>query len=390
MRLNKFLIINCFLLLIFTTACSSATSNIQEQLDLGERYLLENDYEEAILAFDLVLEIEPTNIQAMIGKSNAQYHLGDVNQSVDTFLQGYNLFESLTEDERVALMESSSLKKEQAIEWIQEMLSGLTISLAQKERYYLFIIQIDPKNESAYLELYELYKILYEDQKALDILSSGKTITGSSVIQEELDYALAEKRFWEDYKDIVEELYGLLEMEQFQEAYVLWFDNLRRIPYMVNNQYRFIYYGTNNMHLKLSWSSYYYGEIEQGVAHGMGKAFNRSGSDEQYAMYDGEWKNGQRDGSGVRIWTMNTASGGIQTHTLTGTYKEGYEHGQMKETVVGSNGTIMTSSWTSVEGVRTQIGESSDGYYEYCYYTIVYPDGTVRNGYGRVQEGQIY
>ena len=57
--------------------------NAQEQLSLGERYLAEMDYERAVAAFELVIELEPRNIDAYIGLSKAYEGLGDTDLAME-------------------------------------------------------------------------------------------------------------------------------------------------------------------------------------------------------------------------------------------------------------------------------------------------------------------
>lgn len=57
-------------------ACTRSVSDkVNKQLDLGNKYLLENNYKEAILDFEKVIEIEPGNIEARIGLAKA--YIGD-------------------------------------------------------------------------------------------------------------------------------------------------------------------------------------------------------------------------------------------------------------------------------------------------------------------------
>lgn len=57
--------------MLLFTACESTAKRVQEQLDLGQRYLTELNYKEAVLAFTQVIEIDPKNISAYIGRAQA-------------------------------------------------------------------------------------------------------------------------------------------------------------------------------------------------------------------------------------------------------------------------------------------------------------------------------
>ena len=58
--------------------------NAQEQLSLGERYLAEMDYERAVAAFEMAIELEPRNIDAYIGLARAYDGLGDTDLALET------------------------------------------------------------------------------------------------------------------------------------------------------------------------------------------------------------------------------------------------------------------------------------------------------------------
>ena len=55
---------------IITGIVASSTgtrTRVKQKLELGEKYLSEMKYEEAILVFKEVIEIEPRNVQAYLG-----------------------------------------------------------------------------------------------------------------------------------------------------------------------------------------------------------------------------------------------------------------------------------------------------------------------------------
>ena len=57
--------------LLLLTACKSKVERVQEQLDLGQRYLQELNYTEAILAFTQAIEIDPRQAEAYAGRADA-------------------------------------------------------------------------------------------------------------------------------------------------------------------------------------------------------------------------------------------------------------------------------------------------------------------------------
>ena len=79
-------------------ACGKTVEEqIAEQMDLGERYLEEMKYEEAIVAFQKVIELDDKNVEAYLGLSQAYVALGDTEQALTVLETGYEK----TQDQRI-------------------------------------------------------------------------------------------------------------------------------------------------------------------------------------------------------------------------------------------------------------------------------------------------
>lgn len=72
------------------TSCLSAENPISadELLELGEKYLLELDYETAIICFKELIEIEPNNVRAFIGLADAYIGLDDIDAAIEALEYG--------------------------------------------------------------------------------------------------------------------------------------------------------------------------------------------------------------------------------------------------------------------------------------------------------------
>lgn len=53
------------------TACASGASKANEKIELGQKYLTELNYTEAVAAFTEVIKIDPSNIEAYAGRAEA-------------------------------------------------------------------------------------------------------------------------------------------------------------------------------------------------------------------------------------------------------------------------------------------------------------------------------
>jgi len=86
-----------------TPATPDTDLSAAELLDLGEKYLLENDYEQALVQFLKAIEIEPGNARGYTGAAEAYIGLSDKNSALNVLRQG---IDNLPDDEEiVAILE---------------------------------------------------------------------------------------------------------------------------------------------------------------------------------------------------------------------------------------------------------------------------------------------
>lgn len=92
---------NLFLLFtaLFLISCAPKTIDIQEQMVLGQRYLDEMNYEEAILAFNKVISVDPKNVEAERNLAIAYKETGKTDKAAQSMtaiiLQNENTEEDL-------------------------------------------------------------------------------------------------------------------------------------------------------------------------------------------------------------------------------------------------------------------------------------------------------
>ena len=75
----------------------SASSGVSDDLQLAERYLSEQNYEQAVIEFQKVLEIEPMNVEAYLGLADAYIGLGETDKAIEILQEGLEK----TGDERI-------------------------------------------------------------------------------------------------------------------------------------------------------------------------------------------------------------------------------------------------------------------------------------------------
>lgn len=72
-----------------TVKADSLRKAFAEQMSLGERYLLEQNYEEAVIAFQMAIEIDPKNADSYLKLSEAYAGVGDYENAVSALEKGY-------------------------------------------------------------------------------------------------------------------------------------------------------------------------------------------------------------------------------------------------------------------------------------------------------------
>ena len=90
---KRFLLIILGIMLLAATSCTNrpAALTATELLDLGERYLLELNFEQALVQFLQVIEVEPMNPRGYTGAAEAHLALGQLDEAIAILKQGYDL-----------------------------------------------------------------------------------------------------------------------------------------------------------------------------------------------------------------------------------------------------------------------------------------------------------
>ena len=83
-------ILTVFLILVLLAACSTGSkASLAELLDLGEKYLLELNYEQAVVQFLKVIEVEPMNPRGYTGVAEAYMGLDQTENAIDALKLGF-------------------------------------------------------------------------------------------------------------------------------------------------------------------------------------------------------------------------------------------------------------------------------------------------------------
>ena len=82
---------------MFTSCADTAEALTSVYLNLGEKYLTDLDYEEAIVYFNKVIEVEPKNARAYLGSAEAYVAMGDIDSAIAILEQGIEVADDPTE-----------------------------------------------------------------------------------------------------------------------------------------------------------------------------------------------------------------------------------------------------------------------------------------------------
>lgn len=159
--MKKYLAIMISLILTLATVGCTKTveQQVAEQLELGQKYLAEMNYEQAIVAFTKVIEIDPKNIEAYFSLSDIYVVMDDMENAVSILEQGYGEIEDAKiEDKLVTLYISQAdrLRKDSPEEARDIIERGLTIVNSLRLREYLKDLE-DEIREADILHMYQSY-----------------------------------------------------------------------------------------------------------------------------------------------------------------------------------------------------------------------------------------
>ena len=96
-------------LLVGISISNSSAGRLREQLELGQKYLEEMKYEEAVVAFNNAIEIDPMNADAYLGLAEAYIRTGDFDTAYEYAAKGYELTGDERLKEKMDMIESGNI-----------------------------------------------------------------------------------------------------------------------------------------------------------------------------------------------------------------------------------------------------------------------------------------
>lgn len=99
MRYIRTILIAVGMMLLIAGCAQTTEDKISAQLALGQKYLLEQDYEQAIVAFNKVIELDPRQIEAYEGLMDAYTATADYSNALVAYQNGLQYLDEASEEQ---------------------------------------------------------------------------------------------------------------------------------------------------------------------------------------------------------------------------------------------------------------------------------------------------
>lgn len=108
-------------IIVGVNVLGNSDRKLQEQLDLGAKYLEEMDYEQALVAFNAVLSIEPQNVDAYLGIVEVYIRTNEYESALEYAKGGYEITGDERLKEKIDMIESGDIFASNG--WVMRMSS---------------------------------------------------------------------------------------------------------------------------------------------------------------------------------------------------------------------------------------------------------------------------
>ncbi len=165
----------------------SSAEKLQKQLDLGQKYLEEMNYEEAVVAFQAAIEIDPMSVDAYLGLVEVYIRTGDFDTALEYAKKGYEATGDERLKEKIDMIESEKKAAElqKQLDLGQKYLEEMNYEAAAAA--FEAAIGIDPMSVDAYLGIVEAYIQMGDFDTALEYAKKGYEATGDERLKEKID-----------------------------------------------------------------------------------------------------------------------------------------------------------------------------------------------------------
>ena len=189
---------------VVIATATSPSHRSSRQIDLGNKYLEELNYEQAVASFEAAIKIDPKNEEAYEGLVDAYIKWadqkstdGDLNAAIELIENAANSLEGMKDSDNTEIVDKHLQRlldrlKELRAESADLEMQGANDQLDEGEydaalKKYLEILENDPMNVEAYLGIIEVYLRQGNYDKALEYAELGYEKTGDERLKEVID-----------------------------------------------------------------------------------------------------------------------------------------------------------------------------------------------------------
>lgn len=342
-RLWRSLVLIIGIVCVISGCAFTTEGKISRQLELGQKYLLEEDYEQAIIAFNKVIELDAKQIEAYEGLIDVYVAQDAYDSAINTYLAGTEYTSGLAEEEQAGYAAYCGM-----LEWTLQDLADTANVLDERIRYMELLTRLVADNPDYAEELDSLYKEREHQQMIADFISNN---------QDALNYLLEQCETGDN--ETILEAYNSDEYAVIRNAYPdtetkIAIENMGKTLVLL----RFTDITGDELYM-------YYGDVHNGVISGEGSLYvlskENDGTPVRGSVYSGHWENDLPNGEGTYTHTYYN----IDRHeewdmavvTISGNYIDALEDGAMTRVYEFTSRTL-TFHYTATNGVVPAIGRT--------------------------------
>ena len=348
---------------------NSPENRLNRQLELGQKYLEEGNYEQAVVAFNQAIEIDDRCLEAYEGGLEARLHMDDAEGLRTFYEDALEVSRSLTEDEltaNVGYVAADKVYEEDVLKILElsteglyrigendELIAGMSghltdhlEKLMEEERY---------EEVKELIEKYRKYPLEVDWDGILARIEEVERLKAENdaFMKKVYDCLAAE-----DYETMVEishsEEVAAMVARLETESYIYLPDSEASGTgvgiYTYEEQDDEASYGPGYY--------FYYGSYENGQRTGRGSSFASRSHWENtfYKIFHGEWKNDAPNGYGEESnYSKSYNTSAEYYSTKRGNLIDGLWDGQVDyETTYSSNQLTYNCSWIAEKGIPTE------------------------------------
>lgn len=359
-------------ILVGSSIYNTPTNRLNRHLDMANKYLEATDYEQAVVEFDKVIEIDPMYADAYLGKAKAYVGLDNYDMAVDTLETGY-----------LAIPEDAVMKAALTdiyMEIVEDSGEGKTYQ--EKLEIYDRLIELEGQNEDVLsgLEkcLEQYINVLLKEEKADEVrklVDKYKDILAGTDFDTFL--AQVEMRLREiGYSSLLSAMQELIVAENYDRANELVQTQDYQDMIASLQEGESYYYGERDQNGKRDGMGiavvsghygayYYYGSWSAGVKSGQGTAVSLTPeyTISPYGLYTGMWENDLPNGQGEERYQVIQSELEEDTGRYSlyrGFFRDGLYHGEIYIEVIWWD-ELRSYRGTAEDGVWKLLSDVEDG-----------------------------